>query len=102
MAIKDAFTDNWDETHAEAHIKLNTSTENWVQTGLVTTYFVYKTAAQAAAGKPPIAQNTVRFTKEDASEALKQAGKAYRDALTLAVKEKLFQTGTIVADSDSQ
>lgn len=100
MAIKSSFTDAWDEVSAEAHIKIDESVENWKTLSLTAKYWVYKNAAQAAAGKPPIAQGEVTISKADATTAEKLAGKAWRDALTQMVKTRIFQNGTIVSDSD--
>jgi len=104
MAIKDLFTDprfDGDEW-PEAHIKINKSVEDWVNLRLKLTYFIYRSAESAAAGEPPIWQGDVSATKDNAPPALKQAAKAYRDALTAALKAKLFNDGVIVDDADPE
>ena len=102
MAIKDAFTDNWDAAHPEAHVKVNKTNEDWVALSLTLDYFVYKDAAQAAGKKPPISQGSLTATKATAPAYLKQAAVAYRAALTQFLKEQLFSTGEVVADADRQ
>ena len=100
MAIKNTYTDNWTDTHPDAHIKINRSEEDWAALSLELTYFVYKNATHAKNSLPPIDQSTIVIRKADAPPALRQAAKAYRNALTDYLKTVAFDTGEIVADSD--